>query len=436
MSGISKLIIKSYGDDAFSSEKGEFAASINPANLKITSSLDYMTSQKMGTNSLTLRYNVSPPRVLSFKLLFDNSGIFPDANIKVKDQLDSLQSIIYNFQDDIKEPYYIRVIWGTIDFKGKLVGLETSYTLFQADGAPIRAEANISILEQVNPSFAAKSQQAQNASSSTDNSSASGSGSNGASNAGNASNNATNNTTNNVVAAGGSTTRDTSSSPDGSDTSEPNASESPNNTTSDTDPDAQSTNKTGENAKDPANEDGANKEASGDGAKKNDQQAPGDEASQPNGTNTGTKEIKQGDTLPAVANKSLGDPNLAKDLAKLNGLDSLRDLASGLKLAIPFSLAGLLAALLALLKKYGQKLLDLIKKKAQSAKEKAKEAKDKAKNKAGGAKDGAKGKFNQAKTKGGDFKDGAKGKFNQVKTKGVNVKDAGKGKFNQAKDKL
>jgi hypothetical protein len=377
MSGISKLIIKAYGDEGFSSEKGEFSASLNPANLKITSSLDYAVSQAMGANSLALRYNVSPPRVLSFKLLFDNTGIFPDSSAAVKDQLDSLQSIIYNFQDDVKEPYYIRVIWGTIDFKGKLVGLETSYTLFQADGSPSRAEADIVILEQVSPAGAAKSQQAQSSNSSTDNSSSGGSGgsnpsnssgANASSDTGNSSNSANNNTANSASNTG-------SGSGTTSDTSDTNPAEDANNPSSaaDSNTDANSAGNTDNSA----NPEAANNEAANNGEQSpsneaNNQQAANEEQDTPNSTNSTTQETQAGDTLPAVANKNLGDPNLAKDLAKLNALDSLRDLAAGLKLSIPsLGVAALLAALLAMAKKYAKKGVNYIKKKAKAGEQKA-----------------------------------------------------------------
>ncbi len=403
MSGISKLIIKAYGDDAFSSEKGEFAASINPANLKITSSLDYSISQAMGVNSLALRYNISPPRVLSFKLLFDNTGIFPDTSTNVKDQLDSLQSIIYNFQDDIKEPYYIRVIWGTIDFKGKLVGMETSYTLFQADGSPSRAEADMVILEQVSPTGAAKSQQAQSSSSNTDNSSSGGSGSGSNSSSDSSSNNSSNSSSNgssNSSAANASSNASNSSSSSASNNNSNDASNASSNAASDSssansgadDADNQADNDSSDanndaSSTDNSNNDNANSEAANNEPANNEQQsneaandqaAANEEENTPNSANSTAQEVQSGDTLPAVANKNLGDPNLAKDLAKLNALDSLRDLAAGLKLHIPsLGIGALLAALLAMAKKYAKQGANYVKKKAKAGEQKAVQVKHK-----------------------------------------------------------
>jgi len=142
-----KLSIKSYADDGFSTAKGEFTATINPNNIKISSEVDYHVAQGMGAAGVELKYNISPPRVLSFKLLFDNTGVIPDSEQPIKKQVEALHKVIYDYQEAIHSPYFIRVTWGVIDFKGRLIRYETHYTLFQSDGSPIRAEADIAVIE-------------------------------------------------------------------------------------------------------------------------------------------------------------------------------------------------------------------------------------------------------------------------------------------------
>ena len=143
-----KLTIKAYSDNSFSSEKGEFVSTINPSNLKIISDLIYGDNQLFHNNNWLLKYKKSQPRRLSFSLIFDSTGIFPDSKISVKDQIKSFLSIIESYQKDIKEPFYLRVIWGTVDFTGKLESLNIDYSLFNIDGVPIRAEAKLCIIEQ------------------------------------------------------------------------------------------------------------------------------------------------------------------------------------------------------------------------------------------------------------------------------------------------
>ena len=149
---VNKLTIKAYADEKFSSQQGEFTAAINPENLKITSGVDYHTAQGLGASSTALKYKASLPRVLTFNLLFDGTGVFPGAEEDVEKQVNQLKEIMYDFQGNIHAPYYIRVIWGTIDFPGKLTNLALSYTMFQANGTPIRAQAEIAVVEHIEES--------------------------------------------------------------------------------------------------------------------------------------------------------------------------------------------------------------------------------------------------------------------------------------------
>ena len=87
-------------------------------------------------------------------------------------------------------------------------------------------------------------------------------------------------------------------------------------------------------------------------------------------------EVKEGESLAGISQKALKNPALAPDLAALNNLDSLRGLTPGLKLALPLSLAALLAALL-------KKGLDYAKKGATKLKEKGAKAYQAGKEKVG-----------------------------------------------------
>lgn len=148
MGGICRLLIKAYSDNSFTSEKGEYTSTINPTNLKISSNVSYSNFYSFGNNNL-LRYNHSEPRIMSFSLLLDNTGIFPNSNIEVKTQLNSLESLLEGYQKDINEPYYVRVIWGTIDFKGKLNKLFINYSYIKEGGDLLRAQVDLEIIEQV-----------------------------------------------------------------------------------------------------------------------------------------------------------------------------------------------------------------------------------------------------------------------------------------------
>lgn len=147
---ICRCTIKVYSDNTFSTEKGEYITMINPSNINITNDIEYNSSQLGYNTNWQLRYQSYVPRILSFSLLFDSTGILTQNNVDVKKQIEDLEGLIYSYKKDIKEPYYVRVIWGAIDFKGRLLKMQTNYSLFKSEGLPIRAQVNISIIEQQN----------------------------------------------------------------------------------------------------------------------------------------------------------------------------------------------------------------------------------------------------------------------------------------------
>ena len=151
MSNVSKLVIKACSDNKFSSFTGEFITSINPENIVIKSGVSYYVPEGMASAHL-IKYRGSPPRLLSFSLLFDSTGIMPGSNaIPVMEQVKQLQDVTYSVHKKHNAPNYIRIIWGHIDFKGRLVDLDIIYSMFQVDGTLVRAEARIAVLEELVP---------------------------------------------------------------------------------------------------------------------------------------------------------------------------------------------------------------------------------------------------------------------------------------------
>lgn len=149
MGNVSKLVIKACSDNKFSSFIGEFITSINPENLSIKSGVAYHVAHGM-VGAGTLKYRASPPRLLSFSLLFDNTGIIPGSNaISITEQIKQLQDVAYHIHKKNNSPNYIRIIWGELDFKGRLVKLDVSYTMFHVDGTLVGAEADIAVLEEI-----------------------------------------------------------------------------------------------------------------------------------------------------------------------------------------------------------------------------------------------------------------------------------------------
>ena len=85
-----------------------------------------------------------PPQEFNFDFLFDSTGVIsslfsPPA--PVADQLDAFRHKILQYQGNIHRPYYLKIHWGTLLFKGVLTSMDIEFKLFKPDGSPIRAIA-------------------------------------------------------------------------------------------------------------------------------------------------------------------------------------------------------------------------------------------------------------------------------------------------------
>ena len=371
--GICKLVIKAYDDNSYGSEKGEFVTTINPTNLKISNKIDYVDSQMMGNPTWTLQYNKSQPRILSFSLLFDNTGIFPNSNIDVKQQVKNLEWLIFSNQKDINEPYFVRIIWGDIDFKGKLLKLETSFSMFKNDGSPIRAQADIEIIEHHAEEIRGESQKEIKEEEKNENKTEEKN---------------ENNKNTNEQAENKSNDENAEENKDSNTEAKEEVEEAKNKEEEKTEENKEEEKteenkeekKTEENKEENKEEENANDkeeektEENKEEENANDQEEENKEENKDENKDENTKEnksegknvegkthssiIKAGDSLPSITKKNLTGlskiGSILSKVAKLNLLDSLRKLVVGAALLIPLTIAALLALLF-------KKLISLIK---------------------------------------------------------------------------
>lgn len=408
--GVAKLVIKVYGDSDFGAEKGEFVSTINPKDLKIYNEIEYSDSQTFGNPNWTLQYNISRPKILSFSLLFDNTGIFFNSNIDVKQQVKSLESLIFSYQEDINEPFYVRVIWGSIDFKGKLLKMQTNYSMFKNDGSPIRAQTDISIIEFKQEILAPESQEEIKEEEKEDSSSQT-------------NENDPNNPKNDQA-------ENKKQDDPGAQDADNDRSDTQNTVEETKDPEDKNKDKEEEeeiNDKKENDEDTENGNQQ-DNNKKKEQNNPTTNNNKNNPTNPAvtSNTIKAGDSLPAITNNILKNPpylnNMLAKVAAFNGLNTLRALIAGAALLVPLTVAGLLALLL-------QKLLALLKRGVTFIKNKAKAGAKKVKN-------GANSIANKAKNGANKTKNGGNKIWNKMKSGANNVANKAKSGFNKAKSKV
>lgn len=145
---LEKLYILSYSDPEYNTIAAPpFFALINPETYTYRYKIEFCETQGQGTSAVSLKFNKMPPQEFNFDFLFDNTGTITNIltpPLPVPDQLDLFRHQILQYQGDIHRPYYLKINWGTLLFKGVLTSMDIEFKLFKPDGTPIRAVAKCS----------------------------------------------------------------------------------------------------------------------------------------------------------------------------------------------------------------------------------------------------------------------------------------------------
>ncbi len=148
LSQLEKLYILSYSDPDYSDIAAPpFFALINPETYTYRYKIEFCETQGQGTSATTLKFNKIPPQEFNFDFLFDNTGTITNIltpPLPVPDQLDLFRQRILQYQGAIHRPYYLKIHWGTLLFKGVLTAMDIEFKLFKPDGTPLRAVAKCS----------------------------------------------------------------------------------------------------------------------------------------------------------------------------------------------------------------------------------------------------------------------------------------------------
>ncbi len=85
---------------------------------------------------------------MKIKFTLDGTGVVEELqnSNSVSVLLDDLVKKLYKYQGSTHEPPYIKLIWGTLNFPGRLENMLVTSKSFNNDGAPLRAEIELSVL--------------------------------------------------------------------------------------------------------------------------------------------------------------------------------------------------------------------------------------------------------------------------------------------------
>lgn len=125
--------------------KHKYEALINPETYTLESKIKTDDAQAQGTSGKQTRYVYTLPEELTFEFLFDNTGIIDGVPKKegIFQDVKLFQEVLIKYQGDAHEPNHLKLIWGTLLFKGRAIEISITYKLFNPDGQPIRAVAKV-----------------------------------------------------------------------------------------------------------------------------------------------------------------------------------------------------------------------------------------------------------------------------------------------------
>lgn len=151
---LEKLRIESYKDAELTERAGEtFYALVNPETYTTREKIEYSDTQAPGRSKAVLKFNKMPAQEINFDFLFDSTGVVTGvipgvagaiANLarkSVTEEIALFKKGVYDFDGSIHRPYYLKIFWGTLIFKGVMTSVDIEFKLFRSDGSPVRAVA-------------------------------------------------------------------------------------------------------------------------------------------------------------------------------------------------------------------------------------------------------------------------------------------------------
>ena len=165
---LEKLKIESYSNSDYSGSTKTVYARYNPAMLDLNYQLEYGSENYINNSTNLPSYKHSKPGHLVLNLLFDEQ-LKENEDVNLQDQLYLLRQATSEVSDlgtkDVfscgkkekvttRDVPYLKIKWGdmkwygkdTTEYKCRLESMSVSYTLFDDDGDPLRANVTLQLL--------------------------------------------------------------------------------------------------------------------------------------------------------------------------------------------------------------------------------------------------------------------------------------------------
>ncbi len=139
MGELKKLTIESYADPEFQSHLDTFRVMFNPTGYSTKHEVEYEEDQGRGTSGLPQSYKQTKPTDFSISFVLDGTGA-SGPKVEVTDEVDKFLEVVQKYNGEEHRPPFVRVSWGTLLMDSVFKSAGVQYTLFRADGSPLRAK--------------------------------------------------------------------------------------------------------------------------------------------------------------------------------------------------------------------------------------------------------------------------------------------------------
>ena len=149
---LEKLVLKAFEDeDRSGSPVGIVVAMFNPTSLKQSYGIQWSRQQPVGASGKEHSFQRTDPAGLDISLLFDGTGVhemglFAPFRKSVSQRIDELMKVAYKYNGNIHQPNFLLLEWGKVSFPCRLKSVDITYTLFNRDGTPLRAELALKLI--------------------------------------------------------------------------------------------------------------------------------------------------------------------------------------------------------------------------------------------------------------------------------------------------
>jgi len=122
-----------------------YVAQFNPETYSTKYEADYHKAQGDGDTAKELKFSGIKPRTFNFEFLIDGTGASGEKR-EVEAEVQLFKRAI-EFRGDEHRPAFLLLIWGNFIVAAVLETLDIKYTLFRANGTPLRAILSTSFKE-------------------------------------------------------------------------------------------------------------------------------------------------------------------------------------------------------------------------------------------------------------------------------------------------